>query len=86
LNSKLFKRAPKYLRVNVDAMMRGDATARSAYYKAAIGGTQNPAWMTPNEVRVRENLPPIAGGDDLTKPEPPGGDAYGDDPTAPESA
>lgn len=80
LNRKLFRRAPKYARVNVDAMMRGDAIARSTYYKAAIGGTQNPAWMTPNEVRVRENLPPIVGGDELTKPEPPGGDNNGTQP------
>lgn len=83
LNRKLFRRAPKYVRVNVDAMMRGDAMARSTYYKSAIGGTQNPAWMTPNEVRQRENLPPIAGGDELTKPEPPGGDTNGNQPPDP---
>lgn len=74
LNRKLFLRAPKYARVNVDGLMRGDAMARSTYFKAAIGGTQNPAWMTPNEVRARENLPPIEGGDDLTNPiDAPGG-------------
>jgi len=50
--------------------MRGDATARANYYKAALGGTQNPAWMRANEVRARENLPPIDDGDSLAKPEP----------------
>jgi HK97 family phage portal protein len=83
LNRKLFRRAPKYVRVNVDAMMRGDATARSAYYKAAIGGTQNPAWMTPNEVRQRENLPPVPGGDELTNPiDAPSGDPNANESTA----
>lgn len=69
-NRKLYQRGPKYIRVNVDGLMRGDATARANYYKSALGGTQNPAWMTPNEVRERENLPPIDNGDDLSQPQP----------------
>lgn len=69
-NRKLFRRGGLFLRWNVDGLMRGDATARSNYYKAALGGTQNPAWMTQNEVRKNENLPPLPGGDELAKPQP----------------
>jgi HK97 family phage portal protein len=57
LNRKLFKRGANYVRVNLDGLMRGNATARAGYYKAALGGTQNAAWMTPNEVREIESLP-----------------------------
>jgi HK97 family phage portal protein len=70
LNRKLFKTSSRYVRINVDGLLRGDATARANYYKAALGGTQNPAWMTPNEVRSRENLPPVDDGDSLTQPDP----------------
>lgn len=70
LNIKLFKAPRYYAEFNVDGLMRGDATARANYYKAALGGTQQPAWMVPNEVRALENLPPVAGGNDLAKPQP----------------
>jgi HK97 family phage portal protein len=39
------------------ALLQSDHKGRAEYYKAALGGTQNPAWMTPNEVRKLENLP-----------------------------
>jgi len=71
-NRKLFRRAGTFLRWNVDGLMRGDATARANYYKSALGGTQNPAWMTPNQVRKLENQPPMPGGDELAKPQPKG--------------
>jgi HK97 family phage portal protein len=72
LNRKLFKRGPNYVRVNLDGLMRGNATARATYYKSALGGTQNAAWMTPNEVRDVENLPPSDDpeADKLAKPKP----------------
>lgn len=47
-----------------EAMMRGDTTARSTVYESAL---QN-RWMTPNEVRERENMNPIEGGDELAPP------------------
>ena len=73
LNIKLF-RGPRYFtEFNTDGLQRGDSTARANFYKAALGGTQNPGWMTPNQVRKIENLPPIDGGDTLHKPEPAAG-------------
>lgn len=46
------------------ALNRTDATARNALYNGAI---QN-GWMSRNEVRARENLPPIPGGDEFLVP------------------
>lgn len=47
------------VRFNLDALLRGDSSSRSAFYVAmsSIGG------MTINEIRARENLPPVPGGD-----------------------
>lgn len=42
-------------------LLRGDSAARTAYYAGALGG----GWMTPNEIRAAENLPPLPGGDKL---------------------
>ena len=46
-------------RFNLDALLRGDSASRAAFYVAmsGIGG------MTINEIRGRENLPPVSGGD-----------------------
>jgi HK97 family phage portal protein len=44
---------------NVDALLRGDAQSRSAFYHSAI----NDGWMNRNEVRKLENLDPAEGGD-----------------------
>jgi len=47
---------------DLDSYTRVDFAARTTGYKNATGGT---AWLTPNEVRAKENLPPIDGGDKL---------------------
>lgn len=44
---------------NVDALLRGDAASRSAFYHQAI----NDGWMNRNEVRKKENLDPVDGGE-----------------------
>lgn len=44
---------------NLEGLLRGDSAARSNFYKSALGD----GWMTINEVRALENLPPVAGGD-----------------------
>ncbi|WP_157779516.1 phage portal protein [Cupriavidus pauculus] len=46
----------------IEGLLRGDSAARSAFYSTAL---QN-GWMTRNEVRRLENLPPVEGGDILT--------------------
>lgn len=73
INRKLFLTSRYFAEFNVAGLMQGDHQARANYYQAALGGTQNPAWMTPNEVRKLENLPPMADGDQLSKPEPSNG-------------
>lgn len=48
-----------YLRLDMRGLLRGDMVARAAFYQSAV---QN-GWMTPNEVRSREELDPLPGGD-----------------------
>lgn len=43
---------------NLEGLLRGDSAARSAFYQS---GLQN-GWMTINEVRALENMPPVEGG------------------------
>ena len=42
-----------------EGLLRGDAASRAAFFASALAH----GWMTVNEVRERENLPPVAGGD-----------------------
>jgi len=44
---------------NLEGLLRGDSAARSNFYQS---GLMN-GWMTINEVRALENLPPVEGGD-----------------------
>jgi HK97 family phage portal protein len=43
----------------VEGLLRGDSTARAAFYNSGL----SQGWMTINEVRELENLPPVPGGD-----------------------
>tara|TARA_R110000751_G_scaffold65483_1_gene133929 strand:+ start:2200 stop:3408 length:1209 start_codon:yes stop_codon:yes gene_type:complete len=43
----------------LEGLLRGDSAARSAFYASAL---QN-GWMTINETRALENLPPVEGGE-----------------------
>jgi phage portal protein BeeE len=45
--------------LDVDALLRMDTISRFDSYGKAIGA----GWMTPNEARRRESMPPIDGGD-----------------------
>lgn len=51
-----------YAEFSVEALLRADSAGRAAYYNIAV---QN-GWMSRNEVRRLENLPPIPGGDVYT--------------------
>ncbi|WP_411838581.1 phage portal protein [Paracoccus sp. ME4] len=48
-----------HIEFNIEGLLRGDSSARSAFYSSALGA----GWMTINEVRTRENLPRVDGGD-----------------------
>ena len=57
VNRKLFT-WPFFCEVNVDGLLRGDSKTRAEVYQSAIRN----AWMTPNEARRHENLPPDPAG------------------------
>ncbi|MEM7935548.1 phage portal protein, partial [Morganella morganii subsp. sibonii] len=51
-----------YAEFSVEGLLRADSAGRSAYYTTSL---QN-GWMSRNDVRRLENLPPIDGGDIYT--------------------
>ena len=55
------ERSTLFLEFKVDAIVKANLQARYAAYRQASGGS----WFTPNEIRKLENVPPIAGGDEL---------------------
>lgn len=48
------------IRFNIEGLLRADSAGRSAFYASAL----EHGWMTINEVRGKENLAPVAGGDE----------------------
>lgn len=68
LNRKLFSRRSRFFtEFNVDGLMRGDSKAQAEYFTKALGGSSGPGWMSQNEVRRKQNLPPKDDGDTLVK-------------------
>ena len=62
MNLKLFKQSELgrvYTEFNVNALLRGDVKSRTEAYKAAITN----GYMSINEVRQKENMNSIDGGD-----------------------
>ncbi len=59
----------------LEGLLRGDSAARAAYYSSGITN----GWLTPNEVRDREDLTPVEWGNEPylphNTPAPTGGDA-----------
>lgn len=68
LDRKLVRSPEHYAEFDLSGLLRADSKSRAEIYKAAIGGTQNPGWMTRNEIRRAENLAPMEGGDVLFTP------------------
>jgi HK97 family phage portal protein len=69
----------RHCRHVVDRLLTADTSTRfEAWGKALAAG-----WMTPNEIRRREDLPPLPGGDDLHRPlnQGPAGDGAAKPPT-----
>lgn len=68
LNRKLWpSRATYMVAHDTNAMVRGDMAARFSGYRQALGRAGEPGFMTINEVRAAENLPPVDGGDELMR-------------------
>ncbi|WP_298235905.1 phage portal protein [uncultured Azohydromonas sp.] len=83
-NRKLWPgRGQYYAEHIVEALEKADLLTRFQAYRIAVGRAGEPGWMVPNEVRRRENMPPIEGGDKIntgapddapaSSPSPPGG-------------
>jgi len=70
VNRKILRSGRFFCKFNLDALLRADSKGRAEFFKAALGGTQAPGFMTVNEVRKLENLAPIDGGDQLYAPVP----------------
>ncbi len=48
-----------FLEFDLDALLRADLATRSEIYQRALGDDKHPAWMTVNEIREAESLPPL---------------------------
>lgn len=69
IEAKLFPNSDFMAEFDETELTRGDTKTRAEYFKAALGGTQSPGWMTQNDVRQAEGLPPMDGGDKLYVPQ-----------------
>lgn len=68
LNLKLLTPAERrlyFFEFTFEGLLRGDVAARYNAYRVAVGRAGEPGWMTVNEIRTRENLNPVPGGDEL---------------------
>lgn len=69
LNRKIWPvRQRYYVEFSAVGLERGDTKTRNEAYRIALGRAGEPAWMTVNEVRKAENLPPVEGGDTMGAP------------------
>lgn len=67
LEAKLF-RDGFFAEFDESELTRGDTKTRGEFYRIARGSMQEPGFMTINEIRAAEGLPPIDGGDELQHP------------------
>lgn len=66
LNRKLWPTHQRYFVAHeTEALESGDMKARAEAYRIALGRAGEPGWMTQNQVRRAENMPPMDGGDQL---------------------
>jgi HK97 family phage portal protein len=71
INRKFWPRSLQYFaEFNVSGLERGDYKTRNEGYRVALGRAGEPGWMTINEVRRMENLPPLPEGDKVATVEP----------------
>lgn len=71
LNRKLFRNAGPFVEFDLGGLLRGDTKAQSDAFRAALGGPGlGDGYMSVNEVRRLQNLPPVADGDAVFKATP----------------
>ncbi|KAB0489648.1 phage portal protein [Pseudomonas vancouverensis] len=61
LNDKIYRSTSRFVEFAVEGLLRADSAGRASYYQAALGGSGGSGWMGINEVREKENLPPLEG-------------------------
>lgn len=76
INRKLFLTEKNFCEFNTAGLERGDIKTRNESYRIGLGRAGEPAWLTVNEVRLAENLPPIEGGNVLFVGTAPTGGAF----------
>lgn len=65
-NRKLWPTRQRYFVAHkTEALESGDMKSRAEGWRIALGRAGEPGWMTVDEVRRAENMPPITGGDQL---------------------
>lgn len=65
INRKVFRTARNFCEFLTEGIERGDIKTRSEAFRIALGRAGEPGWMTVNEVRRLQNLPPVDGGETL---------------------
>jgi HK97 family phage portal protein len=67
LNRKLYPRNNgRFLEFNREALYETDLKAQGEYSRSAVGGPgSGDGWMTVNEIRRRQRMPPVPGGDEI---------------------
>lgn len=65
INHKFFRTSRNFAEFQTAGLERGDIKTRNESYRIALGRAGEPGWMTVNEVRALENMPPIEGGNSL---------------------
>lgn len=58
IDRKLVRHPQRFCKFNIDAILRADIKTRNEAYKVALGGNQIPGYMSQNDVRRKEGLPP----------------------------
>ena len=58
----------QFVRFDFDALLRGDIEGRWAAYKSALGSNTGAGWISTNEIRAKEEMDPVDGGDAIFHP------------------
>jgi len=58
IDRKIIRDSQKFCKFNLDALLRADIETRNKSYQIALGGNQYPGYMSKNEIRKIEGLPP----------------------------
>lgn len=64
---KLFPNGSKCVEFDTRSLTAPDIKTMADSHRTALGRAGEPGWMTVNEVRREQGLPPVPGGDDLIK-------------------